>query len=311
MKENIGYCGIDCERCDVYLATKNGDEELRKKTAELWSKLNGTAILPEYLYCMGCRTAGVKTYYCSDMCKIRKCAAEKRHETCAECAALHGCETVKPILEHDENAKKNLQSALRIACIGDSLTEGDYGIAGKRGIPNVHAENYPFFLSELTGAETANFGKCGWHSSTMLRLYEEGGIDAAAYDVILVMLGTNGGQSLTEDTADNRAYRTLIEKLRADAPRARIFLLTPPHVTENPAYSNCGYIGNVRPAVAFTRLVAKEYGLDVIETAEIPEFCAENEHIYQKNDGLHFVEAGYRVLAAFIAEKLRSFGVLL
>ncbi len=34
---------------------------------------------------------------------------------------------------------------MRICCLGDSLTEGDYGVFGKRGIANVHAENYPFF----------------------------------------------------------------------------------------------------------------------------------------------------------------------
>ena len=32
-----------------------------------------------------------------------------------------------------------------ICCLGDSLTEGDYGIFGKSGIANVKTDNYPCF----------------------------------------------------------------------------------------------------------------------------------------------------------------------
>ena len=37
MKEMIAYCGLDCEKCDAYLATINNDQHLREKTAELWA----------------------------------------------------------------------------------------------------------------------------------------------------------------------------------------------------------------------------------------------------------------------------------
>ena len=36
MKRMIGYCGLDCEKCDAYLATINDDQALREKTAKLW-----------------------------------------------------------------------------------------------------------------------------------------------------------------------------------------------------------------------------------------------------------------------------------
>ena len=29
MKKNLGYCGLDCEKCDAYLATIHNDDELR------------------------------------------------------------------------------------------------------------------------------------------------------------------------------------------------------------------------------------------------------------------------------------------
>ena len=47
MKDMIGYCGLDCEKCDAYIATVNDDQALREKTAKLWAELNNAPILPE------------------------------------------------------------------------------------------------------------------------------------------------------------------------------------------------------------------------------------------------------------------------
>ena len=53
MKEMIGYCGLDCEKCDAYIATIHDDQALREKTAKLWSELNHAPILPEHINCEG------------------------------------------------------------------------------------------------------------------------------------------------------------------------------------------------------------------------------------------------------------------
>lgn len=47
-----------------------------------------------------------------------------------------------------------------VSCIADSLTEGNNGVNSKRGIANIHRENYPYYLKKLTGAEVYNSGKC-------------------------------------------------------------------------------------------------------------------------------------------------------
>ena len=74
MKDMIGYCGLDCEKCDAYLATINNDQVLREKTAKLWAELNSAPILPEHINCEGCRMNGAKTVFCDSLCGIRKCA---------------------------------------------------------------------------------------------------------------------------------------------------------------------------------------------------------------------------------------------
>lgn len=77
MKDMIGYCGLDCEKCDAYLATINNDQALREKTAKLWAELNNATIMPEHINCEGCRMNGAKTVFCDSLCEIRKCALEK------------------------------------------------------------------------------------------------------------------------------------------------------------------------------------------------------------------------------------------
>ncbi len=193
-----------------------------------------------------------------------------------------------------------------IACLGDSLTEGDYGVFGKRGIANVQPEGYPYFLSGLLGAEVRNFGKCGRRASNYLEYYKSGSVKLDGADLIIIMLGTNGGNDVNSDTLDNRCYKALIESCRTDAPNARIVLCTPPHVTSNPKYSNCGYADRVAMAVKFVRALAAELELDLIDVAKCPYFTEETEDIMQPNDGLHFGRAGYEAMAKFIAEELKK-----
>ena len=191
---------------------------------------------------------------------------------------------------------------MAILCIGDSLTEGDYGIRGKSGIADVHSENYPYFLSLLTGEETRNFGKCGWRSSRMLNWYKTGAIPVQDASDIIVMLGTNGGQTPEGTSMDDLAYKELIFSLLRDAPRAKLWLCTPPHVTVNPAMSNCGYRKQVDDASAFIRSFSKEQDLLLIDLAADARFSDETESLYQPNDGLHFGKEGYKMLAGAIAE---------
>ena len=194
---------------------------------------------------------------------------------------------------------------MKIVCLGDSLTEGDYGISGKRGIANVKEENYPYFLGKILNAETVNYGKCGYRSSHFLRFYEEGNVDLRGADYVVIMLGTNGGQSAEGESYENTCYKRLVELCIRDSDNGAIVVLcTPPHATSNPKYSNCGYMPQITEAVGFVRRFASEIGLPLIDLAACPRFTEETEDVMQPNDGLHFGERGYDAMAEVIAEAL-------
>ena len=110
MKKLIGYCGLDCEKCDAYIATINNDQELYEKTAKLWSQLNQTEITPEQIRCEGCRMDGIKSAWCGSFCEIRKCAEKKGFETCGSCPEMDGCPILNMIVSNSPEVLENLKN---------------------------------------------------------------------------------------------------------------------------------------------------------------------------------------------------------
>ncbi|MBE6756996.1 MAG: SGNH/GDSL hydrolase family protein [Ruminococcaceae bacterium] len=188
---------------------------------------------------------------------------------------------------------------MKIVCLGDSLTEGDYGWH-QSGVPNIHEENYPYFLSQLTGAEVINGGKCGYTVSAYLNHYKQGNITVADADYILIFLGTNGTLDPEKDVQGNRDYAELITRCAADAPQSEIILIAPPHATEIPDRANFGCAPRVKKAQAFLSKFAKEKNFRLVTFDTV--FSAENEYEMQPLDGLHFGREGYYRMAKHIAD---------
>jgi len=42
----IGYCGIDCDQCEAFIATQKNDDALRVEVAEKWARLFNAPIKP-------------------------------------------------------------------------------------------------------------------------------------------------------------------------------------------------------------------------------------------------------------------------
>ena len=105
----VGCCGLECTRCEAFVATSNNDDALRAKVAEDWAKRYNAPIKPEHINCTGCQSAGVKTYYCDQLCEVRKCATKRSFSTCAECAD-YACALLAPILDAAPAARATLDA---------------------------------------------------------------------------------------------------------------------------------------------------------------------------------------------------------
>ena len=118
MNDLIGCCGLDCEKCHARIATITNDGELRKKTAALWTKLNGVQITPDMIRCSGCRVEGEKTPFCDALCPIHNCVRERKLNTCADCAQMDGCKTLRRITDGNPAALENLKG-IRIRALNN------------------------------------------------------------------------------------------------------------------------------------------------------------------------------------------------
>ena len=104
----IACCGLDCSQCGAFKATAGDDDDLRRRTAEEWSKMFGSKIAPEDINCTGCSGTGVRFNYC-DACEIRKCATGRRLDTCADCRE-YACGKLEEFLKNAPAAKENLEN---------------------------------------------------------------------------------------------------------------------------------------------------------------------------------------------------------
>jgi hypothetical protein len=93
----IACCGLDCSKCEAYLATREDNDVKRAEVAKKWSVQYNTAIKPEHINCDGCRTGEKLFFYSSDMCEIRKCCMEKEIENRAACE-MYICDKLKAFI---------------------------------------------------------------------------------------------------------------------------------------------------------------------------------------------------------------------
>ena len=107
MGKMIAYCGINCDECDAYKATRNNDNELRKKVAAEWTKMFNFNFVPEMINCSACKGDGVKIGHWSE-CEMRKCASGKNLVNCGACSDFKTCKTINDFIAQVPNAAENL-----------------------------------------------------------------------------------------------------------------------------------------------------------------------------------------------------------
>lgn len=118
MKESdLAYCGMNCPKCPVFIATARDDDALRQKTAREWTNLYAEilktvgidSLKPEDMNCRGCRSKSGRFFGC-EKCSIRPCCQEKNLVTCAGCSEYESCDMLKGFYSFDVHhpAKNNL-----------------------------------------------------------------------------------------------------------------------------------------------------------------------------------------------------------
>lgn len=175
---------------------------------------------------------------------------------------------------------------IKVACIGDSITEG-VGTHGAR-------KSYPDRLQALLGDGyvVGNFGVSG---RTLLKkgdfpYWKEKKYQAALAmqpDIVVIMLGTNdtkphNWKHEAEFTAD---YRELVQSFQALKSKPKVFVCRPVPV---PGAGNFGINeANVQREIPRVDALAKELGCGVIDMhaalAEHPEMLPDRVH--PNNDG--------------------------
>ena len=113
MDEIISYCGMTCDSCQIYLATREEDDEkrgeMRVEIAQVCTNLYGSEFKPEDITdCDGCLAEGKRLLSGCKNCQIRNCAKDKGVENCAHCGE-YVCEKLEEFFKIERDAKKRLE----------------------------------------------------------------------------------------------------------------------------------------------------------------------------------------------------------
>lgn len=120
----LAYCGVKCDTCPIFMATKESDrskkQSMREMIAKIFFEQYNLKLLPEEVSdCDGCRSTIDHIFPGCNNCEVRKCIRMKNIESCAYCEdfacaklnKMFGLEPTSKIrLEEIRNANQPLQN---------------------------------------------------------------------------------------------------------------------------------------------------------------------------------------------------------
>jgi len=108
MSTLIAACGLDCAKCDAYIATQANDEAALEQVAAKWRvEYNAPDISATNILCDGCMAGGRTIGHCAE-CKIRLCALDRGLVNCAACPD-YACEQLTAFFQMVPQAKTTLE----------------------------------------------------------------------------------------------------------------------------------------------------------------------------------------------------------
>ena len=190
---------------------------------------------------------------------------------------------------------------IKVACIGDSITEG-HGI-------NIQSEDgYPVVLNQILG-NGYSVQNCGKSGTTMQKradypywiCKEFSNAMALNADIAVVKLGTNDSKPQNWNADRFKAdYQSLIDTLRSNGRNPKILVCTPA-----PAFSHGWGINDsviVAGVIPIVTEIAKDNNLTIIDLHT--ELADKQE--YFAVDGIHPDEAGAAYMAEINAEAIKQ-----
>ena len=200
-------------------------------------------------------------------------------------------------------AVESFSKPIRVACVGDSITQG---VGASRG------NSYPSQLGKFLGPkwEVGNFGVSG---TTMLKqgdnpYFKQGAFTNAQKfnpDVVIIMLGTNDtkGQNWKHKEEYAADCRWMVEQFQKLDSKPRVFLCRPCPVVANGNFgiNEAGVlelIGTIDPLAATLKVSVIDMHLPL---AAHPEFIPDRVH--PNNDGAGaMAKAAYQALTGKVWE---------
>ncbi len=112
MTEIISYCGLLCQSCPIYLATREIDVLRKQKLVFEIIRACKEHYGIEYKYedindCDGCTSDTGRLFIGCKNCKVRTCAIQKEVENCAHCEE-YACDNLLESFKSDPGAKERL-----------------------------------------------------------------------------------------------------------------------------------------------------------------------------------------------------------
>jgi len=110
----VAYCGLDCGGCPIFLATRENDEERKRRMqadiAGVCREKYGMDIQAKDVGdCDGCRGNSGRVFAPCSTCAVRSCARAREYETCAACPEFV-CAKLQHILADEPAARTRLEA---------------------------------------------------------------------------------------------------------------------------------------------------------------------------------------------------------
>jgi hypothetical protein len=109
MNQLIAFCGLDCAKCEAYIATQANDEAAKERVAAKWRvEYNAPDTTVASVTCDGCVAVnGRLGGYCPH-CPIRACGVGRGLANCAHCADYATCDKLLGFFKSVPDARVTL-----------------------------------------------------------------------------------------------------------------------------------------------------------------------------------------------------------